>query len=174
MLKINLKSKKGFTLIETLVALAIFASSVAVLVSMTASGVTNTNFAKNKITASYLAQEGIEMVRNIRDTAVITNPTNGWSSFSNTIVNSACGTASCDIEPTSLVVSTDPSPTIKTDFPGFIRSITVESKSPNEVKVTSKVTWKQGGQPKEVSMTENLFNWTAAAPTGGPGSGPGF
>ncbi len=58
-----LKTKKGFTLIETLVAIAIFAFSITGLISITATGVFDTNFVKNKFTASYLAMEGVERVR---------------------------------------------------------------------------------------------------------------
>ena len=36
-----------------------------------ATGITNTDYAKNKIIAAYLAQEGIEYIRNMRDTYVL-------------------------------------------------------------------------------------------------------
>src|SRR3990170_1749725 len=72
---------RGFTLIETLVALVIFTTSITVLISVTGSGVANTNYAKNKFIASYLAQEGVEMVRNIRDNAWLDPAGGGWSKF---------------------------------------------------------------------------------------------
>lgn len=68
----NSKNKTaGFTLIETLVAIAIFASSITALIVITGQGVFDTNFVKNKLTAGYLALEGAELVRNVRDTASI-------------------------------------------------------------------------------------------------------
>lgn len=61
----------GFTLVETLVAIAIFATSIVGLISITARGVNDNVFVKNKLTASYLAQEGVELVRNMRDTSLL-------------------------------------------------------------------------------------------------------
>jgi prepilin-type N-terminal cleavage/methylation domain-containing protein len=82
--------RRGFTLVETLVAISIFSISILGLLSVLASGITSTTYAKNKIIAGYLAQEGIEYVRNMRDTFVLYdydsngNPI-GWASFINKI-----------------------------------------------------------------------------------------
>lgn len=77
----NNKINSGFTLIETLVALGIFSASIVSLVVVTGSGLSNVSFSKNKITASYLAAEGIEVVRNMRDGAIIADPTAGFANF---------------------------------------------------------------------------------------------
>lgn len=58
---------KGFTLVETLVAIAMLGYSIATIVVITGQGIFNANYLENKMTAQYLAQEGIEIVRNIRD-----------------------------------------------------------------------------------------------------------
>ena len=57
---------EGFTLVETLVAISIFTMSILALLVILTQGIANTNYAKHKITASYLAQEGIEYARNVR------------------------------------------------------------------------------------------------------------
>lgn len=62
------KSTAGFTLIETLVAISIFVASVTVLLVVTGGGIKDVNSAQNKLTATYLAQEGAELVRASRDT----------------------------------------------------------------------------------------------------------
>lgn len=72
---------RGFTLIEMLIAMAIFTSSITGLIVVTSSGIANVNFAKNKLTATYLAQEGIEEIRNLRDTFyffIFTDPQTEW------------------------------------------------------------------------------------------------
>jgi len=57
------KQKKGFTLIETLVAIAILITSVIGPLSIAYQGVSLSLLARDQITASFLAQEGLEFVR---------------------------------------------------------------------------------------------------------------
>lgn len=82
--KVN-KLNKGFTLVETLIAISIFTISILGLMSVLAQGVSSTSYAKQKMVASYLAQEGIEYIRNMRDTFVLYDPTKntqvGWNAF---------------------------------------------------------------------------------------------
>ncbi len=80
----NLENKNligGFTLVETLVAIAIFATSVTGLISITARGINDNVFVKNKLIASHLAEEGVEIVRNMRDTSVLPENAVGWTMF---------------------------------------------------------------------------------------------
>lgn len=74
-------TQHGFTIVETLVALSIFSVAVIALISVTISGSSGSTYVKNKLTASYLAQEGIEMVRNLRDTASFIDSQNTWDLF---------------------------------------------------------------------------------------------
>ncbi len=82
----------GFTLVETLVAISIFTISILGLMAVLASGIANTNYAKRKIIATYLAQEGIEYVRNMRDTYALysANPSAGWTAFNNKLLGANC------------------------------------------------------------------------------------
>ncbi|KKP78449.1 MAG: hypothetical protein UR77_C0002G0001, partial [Candidatus Nomurabacteria bacterium GW2011_GWC2_35_35] len=81
----SLKQKnKGFTLVETLVAISIFSLSIIATMSVLGSGISDTGYAKKKMIAGYLAQEGIEYVRNMRDTSVLYHPGGsqaGWNAF---------------------------------------------------------------------------------------------
>jgi prepilin-type N-terminal cleavage/methylation domain-containing protein len=87
------QNNKGFTLVETLVAISIFSVSLIGLLNVLGSGISNTNYAKKKIVATYLAQEGIEYVRNIRDTYVLYSATSaaGWTAFINKLNAAGCG-----------------------------------------------------------------------------------
>ena len=185
--KFNKKEKKsssGFTIIEVLVALAIFSLSVIGMLVTLSSGIVNTDIVKKKITATYLAQEGVEAVRNIRDDYMIftqTNGTNGWADFT-TMVNTNCNTSGCGID--YGYFPNDPLNGLKacsnimycelfihtigggygTQFTGdissgFTRVITTTNPNANEIVVTSTVTWTQGGQLRTVSFDEYLFNW---------------
>ena len=87
------KFNRGFTLVETLVAVSIFTVSILALFSVLTQGVSNTNYAKQKIIASYLTQEGIEYIRNMRDTYVLYSATSqiGWDAFNTNLTDaSAC------------------------------------------------------------------------------------
>jgi len=134
------KTNNGFSLVETLVAISIFSLSILGLMSVLASGISNTNYAKQKIVASYLAQEGIEYVRNMRDNAVLYPSGTGWTNFSSP------GTINY--------------PAVD-DFASFNREITkiAVPASSDELQITSKVSWTQGSGNYNITLTENLFNW---------------
>jgi prepilin-type N-terminal cleavage/methylation domain-containing protein len=77
-----LKNNKGFTLVETLVAISIFSVSAIALLTILSGGITDINYVKNKFIADNLAVEGIEYVRNIRDTNALYSPApTGWQAF---------------------------------------------------------------------------------------------
>jgi len=83
-IKKNIKKSTGFTLIETLVAIMIFTTSVLALMVVLSNNLSNVNYAKRKLIATFLAQEGVEYMRNMRDTYVLYEPPsgdNGWNSF---------------------------------------------------------------------------------------------
>ncbi|MCA9352582.1 prepilin-type N-terminal cleavage/methylation domain-containing protein [Patescibacteria group bacterium] len=69
--KLTKKHTQGFTLVEMLIAVFIFTVSLAALMSVSARGIKSANFAQKRIIADYLALEGIEVVRNIRDSALL-------------------------------------------------------------------------------------------------------
>lgn len=100
-IKGNNKYKQGFSVIEALVAIAIFSFSIIGMIVILGSGINNTNYSKNKSTALYLAQEGIETIRNIRDSFSIKSST-GWANFiSDPAVNSCLSSVNkkgCDID----------------------------------------------------------------------------
>lgn len=85
-------TEKGFTLVEALMAVSIFSLSVVTLMSVLGSGLAQTNYAKRKTTAVYLAQEGVEVMRNLRDTYMLFDPA-GWSNFQNKLTTSQCMSA---------------------------------------------------------------------------------
>lgn len=183
MKKLFLKTQKGFTLIETLVSVAIFASAITGLIAITAGGISNTNFVKNKFTASYLALEGAEMVHNIRDTSSISDV--DWNSMLNAggIISVCANGNSCRIDawevPLAPVACISPD---DCDFMNydqetgrfsyepldgqdnlqsiFKRTISIEDISPSEIRVTSRVDWNQGVKPHSVSYSYNLLDWT--------------
>lgn len=87
---------RGVTIVEALVAVAIFSTSILGMVSLVASGVSSTNNSKSRIIASYLSQEGVEYIKNMRDTYALYDPSGaqtGWNSFVAKVTGSSCTTA---------------------------------------------------------------------------------
>lgn len=196
--KLNRGSKKklsgasmsaGFTLVETLVAISIFTMSILGLMIVLSQGVSDTSYAKMKITASYLGQEGIEYVRNIRDTFVLydeASSQNGWEKFNEKLINESCGSSNgCYFDDQNLNYANPLQPMadinviacdslcpyllydaisgkygyVSGENSGFIRTIKIIVVSPNETKIFSTVSWEQGSGNYNITFTESLFNW---------------
>ena len=169
---------RAFTLVETLVAISIFSMSILGLLSVLASGITNTTYAKEKITADYLAQEGIESIRNMRDSFVL-YPANGtWTTFKAKLAPCNLGNE-CGFD--NSVSKTDQNFIFKCSAhsngcklflnngnyntnlngadSGFVRKVWATT-SADEVEIFSEVDWTQGSSNYKIIFSENLFNWT--------------
>lgn len=100
--------EQGFTLVEVLISLTIFSIAVTGVISVAAQGGLSVDTAKNKITASYLADEGLELMRAFRDKRVIGYPigseTLGWDAFISSTAG-CVGSTPCDIDGTNSVGS---------------------------------------------------------------------
>src|ERR1035437_8061789 len=97
MVKFFKQKNKGFTLVETLIAISIFSMTIVTMMSILGSGISDTNYAKRKMIAGYLAQEGIECARNARDN-YFTDPSKSWSQFVAAVndVSTVCSNVSSD------------------------------------------------------------------------------
>jgi len=59
---------KGETITETIIAMSIFAVGITLSATLVAGSLRNINTSKNRVIAVNIAREGIESIRNIRDT----------------------------------------------------------------------------------------------------------
>lgn len=105
--------KKGFTLIETIVAITILTFAVAGPLFTASRAIVAARAASYQLTASYLAQESVEYVRMLRDNHYLaayavepaTASTTGWANFQASVA--PCQTApGCAFDPAA--VSPDP------------------------------------------------------------------
>ena len=172
----KIKYTAGFTLIETLVALSIFTTSILAIMSVTPGGISAVDLSKNKTIASYLAQEGLDLVRAYRDTAKINGVSATAAAFLS--LTTACSTA-CYIDPASIIPTqcVDGTgdgvldcPLLTHDVTGgfsyavggsasqFTRTISVNQSATNtgEYIVISKVSW---GVNNSVSYQSSLTDW---------------
>lgn len=193
-----LSCSAGFTIIETLVALSIFSFSILALLAVTSQGTANTDFSKNKLTASYLAEEGVEMVRNMRDSASLAGTTWNDSFHNNAEFRlSDCyqsgQSLGCDIDSETLTIFACPlsrsacenlgydsssgfyrsgSFASALSDSGFSRLITLRDIGNDEVNITSVVSWNQGTQSKNVTLSEDVFDWVTITPVPAPAPSP--
>ena len=179
------KSGAGFTLIETVVALALIVSGVVGAFSLALTGVTDASVSKNKLIAVNLAQEGIELVRKIRDDNELAGNAN-WVAY---LFPGALCSYSWKIDlftTTGPLVSSDGSPLNYAPAMGlysyssvgaspslFTRQIQVErpggagcmqgkrAEFPDSVqmRVRSIVTWNERSLLKTVSLEEAFYDW---------------
>lgn len=61
-------ANKGFTMLEAMIAIFILVMGVTGVYSLFFNIITSTTLATDKLIASYLSQEGLEIIRNLRDT----------------------------------------------------------------------------------------------------------
>jgi len=101
-----MKRFKAFTLIETLVAITILTLAISGAFFAANSALVAANIARDQLTASYLAQEGIEYVRWVRDDGYLTAYNAGGSDISTVAWNNfleaitPCRTTTCTLDPT--------------------------------------------------------------------------
>lgn len=155
---------RGFTLVEVIVAIGIISLvSVGVMFGISLN-LTSAARIKNNLIASNLAQEGLEIVRSIRD--------RDWhlgNSFGSSLAN---GTYIVDWDSQSLLTFSDMF--LKVDSNGlynyssgqdtaFKRKIIIENSGQNPATIEKvakvEVSWQEKSGPKTIQAELRLFNW---------------
>lgn len=150
--------KRGFSLLESIVAIAVLMIGVSSAIAALNQSVALSPKIKNKVIAAHLAQEGIELVRNIRDN----NWTSGAASWDVGLnAGSGCVQYDSDIFDTScasFLMKFDGAHYIHTSDASaiFSRQINITNISANEMKVESMVNC---GQNCSVTLEDHLFDW---------------
>ncbi|KKT87829.1 MAG: hypothetical protein UW95_C0008G0012 [Parcubacteria group bacterium GW2011_GWC1_45_14] len=154
--------------------MALFVLSVGITgtLSLIATSVSNSNESRDAIVASQLAQEGVELVRNIRDTNVIVNPS-ASNVFDSLVANDACridvlvGSWECGgVTGFKLNYDSGATPQFLTHAMGgiatkFSRRIMIEGAA-NERKVVSLVWWGSVNPGDDISQCLNINDCTYA------------
>ena len=157
---------KGFTLIEVITAIFLITVGVVGAFSVVQKVAGFISVSSLQLTAVYLAQEGIEITRNIRDTNCLNDLS--WDQ------GITCVPLPCDCEAaytnTQLDSSFDRFLKFNNGFYGysgttetrFKRKITISDCSPpntNCLNVSVLVEWEERGKSHELSVQEELYNW---------------
>lgn len=169
------KNKKGFTLIETIIAIAILSLSVSAALSLAASSIKFSSLARDKLIGGNLAQEGIELILAHR----VTNSLNERSWLTGLV---GASSARCDM-PTGCKI--DAATRVPVDCAGdgaacaplridsnsvysyqiggtvtpFTRQIRIEPIGATEAKITSTVTWTNRFGTQSIILKEYIEDW---------------
>ncbi len=174
----------GFTLVETLVAISILLIVIIGPMTVAQKGIQNAYFAREQVTAVFLAQEAIEAVREFRDSNGLEvyatdfpGAENAWSWY-DSIHDDCKGSTGCAYNLTSGGVSSfDPCSAHYAcqlrltsgnyDYePGgtpspFTRKVYIKSEALGVVSVTVEVSWNTkifGGAQKAITLQTWLYN----------------
>lgn len=173
---INKKKKKGFTLLETIIALSLLSIGGFAVFNLIANTKGNMSLMSSKLQAAYLAQEGIEIIRNIRDTNWLEISSKGatitWDDGLTGCEGSidCASTDGCSVNydtPTTTTPNLEPyngqflkllDDEAQTKFQRKI-IINALTTNPDVLEVSVIVCWKEKNKNSSFSVKENLYNW---------------
>jgi Tfp pilus assembly protein PilV len=154
------KENSGFTLLEVLTSVFVLVITSLTIFSLLSASIFSLSSLKDRFVAFYLAQEGIEIVKNIRDSNFLQGAS--WLSGIGT------GDKRGDYSSTSLSPYSDTY--LKQNLSGFFqyssgsdtkfkRKINVTQIDANRVRVTVEVSWMEKGRPQSFTLVEEITNW---------------
>lgn len=157
---------KGFTLVEVMVALVIASVGIIGAYELVNRSLALSNAAVNRFGAIYLAGEGIEIVRNLRDTNYLNYYYgNGeWDDGLKTCSDNNCGAdysasgLSADLANVPLKSSGNFFGYGAESDTAYKRKITINHNG-DYLEVTSAVSWTDGAGTHTESVKENLYHW---------------
>ncbi len=178
---------RAFTLIETLVAVSLLVIAIVAPMSLVAQSLTTAYYARDQVAAYSLAQEGIEVVRGVRDGNILLNATTGSSNDllsgiipngqnENTFIVDATKTGLAAITPCGLgtcpLLQVDPANSLYGYAAGwtntkFRRTVNAKYVGPvainggkDEIRVTVTITWETAtGRTRSFKMYSNMYRW---------------
>lgn len=172
----------GFTLIELLVSLAILTTGVSAAMGLIAQSLKSSTYIKNEFIASYLAVEGIELIKNKRDSNSLKGSASNWLAGLNNCANnegctvnpidgkiSSCGNKcdplnyETDIDSIIYGMYNHENKTSTNETTIFTRKITiskaVDFDNQKEREIVSEVKWNDRYGDHEFTLRNHIFDW---------------
>jgi len=164
---------RGFTLLEVILAITVLTIAVGGSFALISKITASVSAVQSKLIASYLAQEGIEIVKNIRDTNWLKDQP--WDQslgagnyeidyLTTTTEGSSCP-GSCTYDDGLRFLEIDGDGFYGYDLSHvnktiFKRKITISNEGPDKMKVSVEVFWEERGKlyPPAVAQ-EYLYDW---------------
>ncbi len=161
------KEKKGFTLVELLVTIFVIMIGLIAAYKVASYPLSQISISMNRLTAAYLAQEGIEIVRNIRDTNWVDDSASLWKEG----LESGSWEADYDDENLSVFSNRYLNFEGSSSFYGYEGGVASKYKRKIEIedlddgdgndilKITVTVSWSEKGKDYSFDLQENLYNY---------------
>lgn len=154
------KLKNAFTLLEMMMAIFVLMVGFLGVMSLVQRAMFSTSISSDRLIAAYLAQEGLEIVRNIRDS--------NW--LSRIAWDQGLGTGNWEADYNDFSLSSWVGRYLKINAGGFYsydsgsdtkfkRKITIQKPGQNILNVVVEVSWQEKGVPYSLSVQGNLYNW---------------
>lgn len=157
------KKQKAFTLVELMVVIVILSIGLIGVVNLVSRIFISARLIASKLVAAYLAQEGVEIVKNIRDT----NWVEGAATWDQDIF--CCGSSPCDCQAdyNDQALSLYDNSYLKIDGgfynydvasttnTKFKRKINVQQTAIDEISTSVTVSWDN----YEVQVFEKIYDW---------------
>lgn len=152
--------KQGFTLLEVSISLTIITVGVLGVFALVQQTVGLLPVSKQRLAASYLAQEGVEIVRNLRDANIV-----GGRVWNLGLTDCGAGCEADYLSPLSAWASrylldnnnfynySSGSETL------YKRKITIDSSAADVLKMTIEISWQEKTRPHSIKAREDIYNW---------------
>lgn len=160
---------RGFTFVETLVAIAVLLIAVVAPLSLVYQSLAASRVARNQVIATYLAEEAIEFIRATRDANALSG--NDWlAGLGDCVSEDGCY---IDIPDADVNSCTGECPLLQYDPETYLygygndmedtvfhRIITIEETQPDvEIQIQSRLEWTEGTVERNVTIGEYIYNW---------------
>jgi len=177
-----LKNQKGTLMIESVVALSLVVIGLLGIIALINQSLEYDRLVANRFVATYLAAEGIEIIKSAID-AIILKEGKSWDTLQSTDLPPGYYKVTYDMyasdlsktnspdtshyiyfssttgiyyDPRAVSEATTRSGYVKTPF---VRNVEVRYVSADEIKVISTVTWKRFPNSYSVSLEDHFFRW---------------
>jgi len=164
---LNKMKSKGFTLLEVLAAIFLITIGIVGTLTLVQKTITFTQATSSRLITAYLTQEGIEIVRNIRDSNFLKIHQGVEGVSWNDGLTGCSGGCEADYNDPSLTSYAGRFLKIDAGFYNydsgvdtlFKRKITITPEGTDILKVLVQVQWQERGKSYEVIAQENLYKW---------------
>lgn len=167
---------RGFTLLETIVAISVLTVVILGPLAVATSVLSNSSFSSNQVIAYNLAEEGMELIINKRDSEIFADSSGGWNNFKTQMQSGGCQTGNgCYIDVTNGAINgcTGNCPLLRKNSTSGVYSynaadpVTIFERrifipaggGTDEKKVTVTVTWQEkNGSTRSFNLERYVYN----------------